>query len=181
MNAPEKIVNLYLRLNGFFTMPHFTTLYEENNRHTDILAIRTPGSVEKIKDKFVLNIDETFFEKLGKDRDKLICLIAEVKGGFVDKVTRDERGQNIAIDYLMNIFGNYKKNVQIVYFTKEPFDIDEKYYQWRISECYDFIRARFDEAQEISKEIEGLTKAGSWNWSEDFLSVFLYLYGLDKI
>ena len=45
MNCPEKIAGAYLRLNGFFLLPHFTIFkMQRDYHHVDFLALRPPSS-----------------------------------------------------------------------------------------------------------------------------------------
>ena len=90
MNTPEKIVQTYLRLNGFFTIPHFSVLQDEWT-HVDFLAVRLGGSVEKVrKDKreFSLKIDTDFLKKLSIGEEDTVGLVIEVKGGNERAVIR---------------------------------------------------------------------------------------------
>lgn len=48
METTEKVAFLYLRLNGFFLMPHFTVFGVEKGKHVDVLGIRPAGSEEKV-------------------------------------------------------------------------------------------------------------------------------------
>ena len=170
MNTPEKTVNLYLRLNGFFTMPHFTTLGEKDYRHTDILAVRLPGSIEQVRG-IRLELDTSFFEFLGKEEDEIIPLVAEVKGGSDEHGDRSE-----IVEYVKSVFGEYGDDLLYVEFvrkTRKRIGRDTKEYP--LDKCLDFILGRLDSTQAITSEVGGLTKSGSWTWSEDFLSDLLYL------
>ena len=50
MNVAEKIVQTYLRLNGFFTIPKFTLLGSKAG-HIDIIAVRIGSSKEIVRSR----------------------------------------------------------------------------------------------------------------------------------
>ena len=86
MNTPEKIAQAYLRLNGFFTIPHFTIL-KENGGHIDLIAVRLGGSIEKVgvdPNRISLSIDDVLLSKFGVNEAETIGLIIEIKGGKND-------------------------------------------------------------------------------------------------
>jgi hypothetical protein len=65
MNCPEKIVGVYLRLNGFFLLPQFTLFEFAGHIHVDFLALRPPSMGESIHTpirNLTFPIDETLFE-----------------------------------------------------------------------------------------------------------------------
>lgn len=176
MNTPEKIANLYLRLNGFFTMPHFTTLGEEEHRHTDILAVRLPGSAEQVGDA-VLQVDKCFFDVLGRTTDETIPLVAEVKGGRGKVGDRDK-----LVGYLKTMFGDYRNNLSLVTFVKSAQTASlNDWKQYSLARCAGFIFRRLDSTQEMTDKVSGFGKVASWSWSEDFLSDLLYLKSLGML
>lgn len=80
MNTPEKIVSVYLRLNGFFTLNNFTHLPEKGqSMESDILAIRCPNSEEKVNG-VGLGTDKNFFPSCDLNKNEVIGLLVEVKG-----------------------------------------------------------------------------------------------------
>jgi hypothetical protein len=174
LNTPEKIGNLYLRLNGFFTMPHFTTLGKEDYRHTDILAVRLSGSVERVGDE-ALEVDESFFKLLGKTKEEVIPLIAEVKGGG----DQYDDGREKILAYLLPMFGKCGSDFVVVRFVRTLRSVDlGDLKEYPLGECVKFILKRLDSTQRITNQARGLTKFGSWAWSEDFLSDLLYMKNL---
>jgi hypothetical protein len=80
----RKITQAYLRLNGFFTLPHFTIL-EDQPSHVDFLAVRLPGSQEIVNNEPLLQ-DKDFLSKLGNFSRDTIGLVVEVTGGVRDEV-----------------------------------------------------------------------------------------------
>jgi hypothetical protein len=155
-------------------MPHFTTLGEEDYRHTDILAVRLPGSVERVGD-VALEVDDSFFKLLGKTEDEVIPLVAEVKGG---RDQSDDRRKKI-LEYLLPMFGKCGSDFAVVRFVRNPRSVDlEDLREYPLGECVKFILKRLESTQTITNEAGGLTKFGSWAWSEDFLSDLLYMRNL---
>ena len=92
MNTPEKIAQAYLRLNGFFTIPHFTVLKKKGG-HIDFLAVRLGGSLERVGvdlNQTTLKIDRNLLLKLGVSKDDTIGLLIEVKGSKSESAKVDE-------------------------------------------------------------------------------------------
>jgi hypothetical protein len=82
MDYPEKIVEIYLKLNGFFTINHFSTLTQGFD-NIDILALRIKNSQEtaalKSAKNWPLALDDEFFKGLGMDPKKsTIGIIVQV-------------------------------------------------------------------------------------------------------
>lgn len=199
-NTPEKIAKLYLRLNGFFTMSHFTILVrtgEDSSRHIDMLALKPKGSREKLKKDgktiITLKLDDTFFEKIGNDPGKkTIGLIVEVKGN--DDVSGIRKDLNKKYDYLKNLFGDEICPVKVGFANVNKNGIDEKDNLVIVPIKYAFkkISERFDDLEELKKEDNlefTYDKANSWNWSDSFLADLLYIKkiwpkifnGIDKL
>ncbi|MDD5473449.1 MAG: hypothetical protein PHU34_04790 [Candidatus Methanoperedens sp.] len=180
MNTPEKIAQAYLRLNGFFTIPHFTLL-KDNGTHIDFLAVRLGRSVEKVgvtPNVFPLSIDEQLLSKLAVTKNKTIGIVVEVKGGACrnnDTVNLDEK-----FKYAKPFFGNIR-NIKKVKFEKDNnSEIEEQddYIIVSIKHCVGFIKNRFGELKRIEGQLERtrqLSKEGSWHLSEEFLSDLIYL------
>ncbi len=117
MNTPEKIAQAYLRLNGFFTIPHFTILKEQGG-HIDFLAVRLGGSLEKVgvdSNQTTLKIDENLLSKLDVNKEDTIGLIIEVKGSKRESAKIDD------IDFDWNYYFNkiYKIDKNIVKKSKK--------------------------------------------------------------
>lgn len=174
MKTTEKIALLYLRLNGFFLMPHFTTFSrDEKQRHVDILGVRLKRSREEV-DEETLFIDEDFIGKLnGYTTD--IKLWAEVGTGTARNLFPQEKAE-----YCRKIFGE-ADNLKKVYFDfdKRGEDLEESNGVLIIppKRCKKTILSRFAqmESDPIRSMLKGLSKEGSWNWSEEFLADLLYL------
>ena len=181
MNTPEKITQVYLRLNGFFTIPQFTTLKEKGG-HIDFLAVRLAGSLERVgvaPNQTILQIDEDLLLKLGVTKDEMIGLIIEVKGGKVTSAKVDKA----QFDYAKTFFGNldnikrvgFERRRNLKIFTRNDHIIITLKY------CMNFIKKRFLELKTIEQDLRGsrlLSKEGSWELSDEFLSELIYLENL---
>jgi len=174
MKTTEKIVSLYLRLNGFFLMPHFTT-FVGNFKHVDFLGVRLRNSMEKI-DEFVLKVDKGFLAKLNGNSED-IKLWAEVgsKKEIVGSLFPEQKQ-----DYVTKIFGS-ENRIKKVYFDftleDERLEQDTEYLIVPKGRCRNFLLSRFTQMQSepLRSKMKKLTKEGSWNWSEEFLGDLLFL------
>jgi len=174
METTEKIAFLYLRFNGFFLMPHFTVFGLEKEKHVDVLGFRPAGSEETIGD-ISLCIDKEFIGELG-DPENDILLWAEVGTGYVKDLFHPKKEV-----YVKKIFGT-RENLKKIYFN-----FDKKEVETIVNEgdkievsagrCRKFILERFSqmESDEIGNLLSGMTKTGSWRWSEEFLADLLCL------
>lgn len=184
MNAPEKIVQAYLRLNGFFTIPYFSVLSESCSQ-IDFLAVRLGSSEERIgiKGNFIsLDIDEKFLELLGASKMDTIGLVVEVKGGKGQHaVISDENFQ-----YAKSFFGKVEKVFRVGFerdLTKLCKQLvgDNVHFLVPLTHCLEFINKRFREMKKIERALRGtgiLSKEGSWHLSEEFLSDLIYLQSI---
>lgn len=177
MNTPEKIVQTYLRLNGFFTIPHFSILQDKGS-HVDFLAVRLGSSEEKVgkgENRELLSIDNKFLEKMGGTKKDTVGLVVEVKGGDENAEVSD-----VNFDYVKPFFGKISK-IKKVGFEYNETDLQKRnnHVIVSIEHCLTFINNRFQELKCIDCEMRGsgrLSKKGSWHLSEEFLSDLLYLY-----
>jgi len=166
MNTAEKIVSVYLRLNGFFILNQFTHLPESGHSHeSDLIAIRCPNSEEIVNGK-ILQIDENFFTRCGLNKDEIIGLIVEIKAPKVKPKFKQKKKE-----YAKKFFG----------------DFQDKVYPCGVSGSYDGPR-KTDEIIEIGlgyvaqkvkgiiKERNGICKKfNSWYLNEGLLSDLIYL------
>jgi hypothetical protein len=173
MQTTEKIALLYLRFNGFFTMPHFTVFGDKGNRHVDILGVRLEGSEEKVG-KNVLCKDDLFIEKVSENNQS-VFLWAEVGNRY-----KGDEFVPTKEEYCKRIFGN-KGTVKKVYFdfdkSGDEFSSIDGVLIVPGSRCGSFIIQRFSQmaSEPVKGALDGLSKTGSWVWSEDFLADLLYL------
>jgi hypothetical protein len=177
MNCPEKISGAYLRLNGFFLLLHFTLFDGNNHTHVDFLGLRPPEGKE-ICQNLELPVDNQLFNVIENSIrndpfTKLLGVIVEVKGG-----EKKEIPLNAHINYAINFFG---RNVCVVPLSfaeisnKQP-SIEQGSILIPLKYALKWTLFRF---HWMNKNLERLSKSGSWSWSEDFLADLLYLQKLD--
>jgi len=174
MNYPEKIAGAYLRLNGFFLLPHFTVFDQRQHTHVDFLALRPANSQESVnKDNLlILPVDDEFMNLLGElidyPKSNFIGLVVEVKSGEEKEVPSQEHreyvdrffGKNVKI-FNLSFCGNVKKPT----ISNGSITIGVEYaFEWIISRIL-----------WMNANMERLIKTRSWNMSEEFLSEILYL------
>ena len=184
MNTPEKIAQSYLRLNGFFTIPHFTIL-KENGGHIDLLAVRLGGCIEKVgvdSNQRSLSIDDDLLSKLGVNEDETIGLIIEIKGGKNDSARVDE----LQFTYAKLFFGNINIIKKVGFENRTSLEILTRndHIIITLKYCMRFIKSRFRQLKSIKQEFRGrrlLSKEGSWTLWEDFLSDLIYLEKLKPL
>lgn len=173
MKTTEKIASLYLRLNGFFLMPHFTVFNVERGRHVDVLGIRPARSEEKVGEN-ILVIDEEFIKKLNGHKGD-VKLWAEIGTG-----SRCDLFPERKTAYCRRILGD-TGNLKKVYFDFDKPGKNLKYSDDILvvpaGRCKKIIFERFSqmESKPIKNLLNEMTKTGSWNWSEEFLADLLYL------
>jgi len=176
MNTPEKIAQTYLRLNGFFTIPHFSIL-EDNWTHVDFLAVRLGGSVEKVgkgENRIPLEIDINFLKALKIKKEETVGLVVEVKSG-----NKKAKVKKSAFNYVKPFFGKISKLCKVG-FEERADTISRRgdHVIVSLKYCLTFIKKRFEELDSIDNKLRGsgrLTKEGSWYLSEEFLSDLLFL------
>jgi hypothetical protein len=176
MNLAEKLAGTYLRLNGFLTLPHFTAFDGNQHNHVDLVALRAPKSQEVVGD-ITLITDDLLFDAISaiigrSSRSVALAVVAEVR----TSTDRDEPSE-AHINYVGRFLGDipvtrlaFYEGSQSVVQDGQTLDIGMRYAGL-------WIQRRIDWMNEHEFK---LTKAGSWNLSEDFLSDFLALrrYGL---
>lgn len=173
MNLAEKLAATYLRLNGFLVLPRFTAFDGTQHNHIDIVAYRAPNSQEKVGDIPLLT-DDLFFEELTSlvgppARTVPLGIAAEVR-------TNDDRDEpsDAHIAYVGRFLGG-QLVTRLAFFDRQD-TIQRNGNALDISIRYAglWIQRRIDWMLEMEQNIR-LTKTGSWNWSESFLSDFLAL------
>lgn len=174
MNTPEKIVQAYIRLNGFFSIPQFTVLKGERN-HIDFLAVRLGGSVENVgmsHNTVSLKIDEQLLKKLGVTKDDTIGIVVEVKGS-----KKPGRINTEIFEYAKSFFGT-NCVVKKVGFenNNKSIEIKDDHIIVPIKYCIKFIKNRFNKLKKLKKQGIVLSKESSWDLSDEFLSDLIYLY-----
>lgn len=169
-NTPEKIAELYLRLNGFFVMSHFTMLTTQGQpKHIDLVAIRPRGS-KVLVNNTPLDVDDSFFKKLKVDKDDdNVAIVAEVKGG---RTSHPEIDLNTAHKYMRSVVGpDFEKNLKKLAFCYEKSNLGgNNITTIKLKDCFHFIVQRLEKYRS--------EKSGSWYLSEDFLGDLIYLQKL---
>ena len=148
MNTPEKIAQAYLRLNGFFTIPHFTVL-KENGGHIDLLAVRLGGCSESVgvgSNQKQLGIDNDLLSKLGINKSITIGLVIEVKGGNNSVDINDSQ-----FAYSKSFFRNINIIKKVSFENRADLEIHTRNDQIIIplKHCMNFIKKRFSELKSI--------------------------------
>ena len=178
MNFSEKIAGAYLRLNGFFLLPHFTLFDGANHTHVDFLVLRPPKGREKVKEMELL-LDKELFSQIDKScgtdsKDLLLGGVVEVKGGD-EKETPSEAHLAYAKDFL-------GPDAKVVLFSFFHGAGDIKTVDGTITITVEHaLNWVLERIKWMNKNIHRLTKSGSWTWSEAFLSDLLYIHRLDLL
>jgi hypothetical protein len=171
MNLAEKLAMTYLRLNGFLTLPQFTIFDGSGHNHIDLIGLRAPNSQETVNG-LTLITDDLLFEKLTQligqsSRIILLGIAAEVR-------TNDSRDEPSTshIQYLAKFLG--EATIARLSFYEGTHDIQQNNQTLDISIKHvgKWVLQRINWMQQQTIR---LTKTGSWNWSEDFLSDLLVL------
>jgi hypothetical protein len=177
MNLPEKIAGSYLRLNGFFLLPHFTIFEYHQHSHIDFLALRPPNGHEVIElnDDGLLEfpVDELLFSHIsdvvGQDAlEILLGGVVEIKGNFEIELPTEEK-----IRYAQHFFGNETTVIPITFSRK--FDEVSAYsgaLAVQIDYAFEWLLQRFNWMDQILPQV---LKEGSWAWSEEALSDLIYI------
>lgn len=169
MNTAEKIAGAYLRLNGFLTLSHFTVFDGDRHNHIDFVALRAPNSKENIGDT-TFPTDDLLFQAIGSDsRSRLLGVAAEVRTN-----TNRDSLSDAHISYVGRFLGEiplqrvvFYKNDKNVTREAQTLAIDMRYASLWILQRIDWMN---------TNKLK-LSKSGSWNLSEDFLSDLLVLHG----
>jgi hypothetical protein len=173
MNFAERLAGLYLRLNGFFLMPEFSTfstgLKTEGHAHVDILAFRPKGAFEEYEG-VVFPVDASLFENLHHFfRDPFhsnIAIVCEVRtnkrGKFPDPKRREYAAQLCGTATVAMRCDRSVDNVQ--------YDVRAKGIRLGLTHSLRWIAARIRWLNE-----SGVHKSASWNLSEPELADFLVL------
>ena len=175
MNLAEKLAATYLRLNGFLLLPHFTGFTGQQHNHIDLIGLRAANSKEQVGE-FTMPIDNELFNVLTRSRghDALTSIIgvaAEARTNKCRNAPSDEH-----IHYIQNFFGGI--TVSRLAFYEGSHTISQNGNVLDIGMHYTgiWIQRRIDQMNELR-----LTKTGSWNWSESFLSDLLAMRALNLL
>jgi hypothetical protein len=178
MNFAERLAGLYLRLNGFFLMPEFSTFrvgLEKGHAHVDLIAFR-PGSRE-IFEGIVFPLDAAFYHAVaklgGEPFSENVALVCEVRTNFAGEFPNADR-----VKYAAEMCGTNSvvsvscdRSLDHVELVKEKSAI-----KIGLLHMIRWIAARISWLDK-----EGVPKSASWNWSEPALADFLVLNQLIPI
>ncbi len=170
MNAAEKIAGAYLRLNGFFLLPHFTVFDGESHNHVDFLALRPSDGSEKVNNLTFIRDDELDANINGTTDDAPVFIgaLVEVRSNASRDLPSPEH-----YEYAKGFFGNGVHILKIAFKDGNgSISSTEDAIEITIKHALEFIFARIDW---INQNVSHLTKTGSWNWSEESLSDLIYL------
>jgi hypothetical protein len=169
MNLAEKLAATYLRLNGFLLLPHFTVFTGQQHNHVDLIALRAANSVERVGAN-ILATDDRLFDALtnmrGKNaRSDLLGIVAEVRTNDRRNTPTEEH-----VEYVAQFLGGLPMSRLAFHEAERGIYCNGREVDIGIHYAGTWIQNRID-----SMEGQRLTKEGSWNWSESFLSDFLVL------
>src|SRR5436189_883747 len=177
MNFAERLAGLYLRLNGFFLMPAFSTftirVREEDRKahaHLDILGFRPPGSFEQLKeirfpvDALLFKCLESCVEEPLYSPVAVVCEVRTNEGGEFPRVERCEYARSMCggINVIPMCFDDSLCDLL--------FDKNERGIRVGLAHAYRWIAARISWLEERQ-----VPKLASWNWSESTLADMLVL------
>ena len=180
MNFAERLIGLYLRLNGFFLMPEFTTfstgLENKGHAHVDLIGFRAKGSFEE-HEHVIFPVDSQLFGifKAFCEDDPFnsnIAVICEVRtnydGVFPELNRRQYAARMCGINVIPMCCDRSVDEVQ--------HDRRLKGIRVGLARSMRWIAARIKWLHN-----EGIHKSESWNWSEPALADFLVLNQLSPI
>ncbi len=174
MNTAEKIAATYLRLNGFFLMPHFTVFDGKAHSHVDLVALHAPGAHESV-DGLVLLTDRQLFDLLKRfgvePDDQPVALVAEIKAN--EEVEFPNKHH---LNYVQRMVGAETPVIPAGFsmaVTQLELIDDNAALLVGNSYALSWIWKRFDWMHEQRMR---LTKDGSWTWSDAFLADLLHLH-----
>jgi len=175
MNYPEKIAGAYLRLNGFFLLPHFTVFDQQYHTHVDFLALRPPFGQESVnKDEpIIFPIDNYFMntisECVNNPKANFVGSVVEVKSGGKKEVPSPEH-----IEYAKRFFGN---EVEIFKLSFYSYDGKPKKSNDGITVSVKYAKQWiFKRFEWMDDKLKGISKSGSWYMSEENLSDLLWFF-----
>jgi hypothetical protein len=178
MNFAERVIGLYLRLNGFFLMPEFSTFdtgLKKGHAHVDLLAFRPKGAFEAHKG-IVFPVDSKLFDVfcafIREPFNSNIAVVCEVRtndsGDFPNEKRRAYATEMCGISAIPVCADRSIEHLN--------YDDDAKGIRIGLNHCLKWIAARINWLDR-----EGIPKSESWNWSEPALADFLVLNQLSPI
>jgi hypothetical protein len=179
MNFAERLIGLYLRLNGFFLMPEFSTfstgLKIEGHAHVDLLAFRPRGAFEEHKGiRFPVDskLFENFHTFLKDPFSSNIAVVCEVRtnreGRFPEPKRQEYAAQMCGLSAIPMCCDRSIDDLQ--------YDSSVKGIRVGLTHSMRWIAARIQWLDD-----KGVPKSESWNWSEPALADFLVFTQLNPI
>lgn len=169
MNATEKLAATYLRLNGFLLLPHFTIFTGQQHSHIDLIGLHPMNGIERVGDMVLLK-DGTLFQTIAENfhlypEQNLIGIVAEVKTNQDVEEPSPEK-----LNYAGCFLGNANA-VPICFTDATPgMEIRNGTILIGLNYAFNWIMERINWMEQRRNR---LSKGGSWNWSEEFLSEIL--------
>jgi hypothetical protein len=170
VNTAEKLAAVYLRLNGFLLLPHFTLFNGNGHNHVDLIGFRPGSSFEEIFGAPALRdteLSEYLTERMRRDSDRRnVGIIAQVKGNSVrDRITQSQ------VEYVQNFFGGIEPVCLTFSLAAKDFGQGDHDLKISLGHAHNWIQRRVTDLENRGR----LTKIGSWELSEEFLGDLLFL------
>jgi hypothetical protein len=174
MNTAEKIASTYLRLNGFFLLPHFTVFDGNQHNHIDLIGLRAPNSQEGVG-QLVFPIDNTLFGVANAFFENPTAMPLGVVAEVRTNQRRDPPSKG-HIDYVLRFLGG-SPTISICFYE---FDHAEPKKSGKIIDIGNSYTLSWilDRIDWMNNQGIKLTKEGSWYLSEEWLADILVLHRL---
>jgi hypothetical protein len=170
MNTAEKIAYTYLRLNGFLLLPHFTVFGGGAHSHVDLIGLRAADSFERFGQLTFPMDDELFHhisEMIGEPLRQHLGVVAEVRTNANRDIPNDEQ-----VEYIRRFLGE-TPIIKLAFYDGLPFYREGDFICVGIRHTLRWIVGRIEWMEQ--RMPTNMTKTGSWNWSDEYLSDFLVL------
>lgn len=169
MNTAEKIAYTYLRLNGFLLLPHFTVFGGESHNHVDLVGLRAAGSFEGLEG-LTFPVDEEFFQRVAEiingPHMQYLGAVAEVRTNANRELPNHQQ-----VEYIHSFLGAIPI-ISLAFYNGLPFAREGDVICVGIRHALNWIIERIEW---MENRIPNMTKTGSWNWSDEYLSDILVL------
>jgi hypothetical protein len=175
-NTAEKIAAIYLRLNGFLLLPHFTVFIDGHPRHIDVLCLRAADSEERPFGNLPCLLDEKMFENIKRSFN--IANPKSVFLGAVVEVRTNEKTKYPEVDY-RNYAGRFlgkAQQISMAFARANNFEFQENTLVIDLDYALKWILERIDH---MENELN-VNKFESWFQSDEFLADILVLTRLKQ-
>ncbi len=170
-NTAEKIAAVYLRLNGFLLLPHFTVFIDGHQRHIDLLGLRAADSEERPFGNLPCLLDELLFEDIKNHFN--IANPKSVFLGAVVEVRTNEKTKYPEIDY-RNYAGKFlgkSQQISMAFARVKNFEFQENTLVVNLDYALEWVMERINH---MENELN-VNKFESWFQSDEFLADILIL------